>query len=132
MTQIIKFGLVTEGHTDQAMIKNILTGYFQGSEYEVRFRPLPSDIDLSDESEINPDFGGWKQVLDYCASEDFIKVFENSPDPLDYVVIQIDTDRSEDTHFDVAQTDETGQKISPELLVEKVIEKGRKSDLLPF
>ena len=37
------FGLITEGKTDQAVLKNILVGYFQ--DVDLYIRPLqPSDV----------------------------------------------------------------------------------------
>ena len=104
----ITFGLITEGTTDQAVIKAILIGYF--GEDNISITPL------------NPDskkLGGWGQVLKYCHSPDFQESFDAN----DYVIIQIDTDVSGETHYDISQIDENGDLLSPEKLVENVKDK---------
>ena len=80
------FGLITEGLTDQPVIVNILTGLF-GVETEV----MPF-LPLGDETFRNqpPSFSNWELVPKYCSSPDF----EAALPWLDYVVVQIDTDRS--------------------------------------
>lgn len=69
---MVTFGLITEGLTDQIVIENILSGYF------------------------------------------------NTDDINEYVIIQIDTDVSED--YGIPKQDENGE-LSPEKLIEKVKEK---------
>lgn len=111
------FGLVAEGPSDHAVLENILLGLFEDdiSDEITTLQPIRG---ATDENAIKA-FGGWYKVFEYCRSEDFRGAFQS----IQYLVIQIDTDVSEQTHYDIKQTDETGKKFSPENLVEKVKEK---------
>ena len=57
-------------------------------------------------------------MFDYCHSKKFQESFRF----LDYIIIQIDTDVSED--YNIAHQDEDGE-FTPQQLIEKVIEKFR-------
>jgi hypothetical protein len=100
-----KFGLISEGVTDNAVLENILIGYFNQdiSAYINHLQPPPSAS------------GGWSRVLKYCSSMDFKNDFDNN----DFMVIQIDTDKSFELPFDVSH-EEDGVKLSIEALIEKV------------
>ena len=88
------FGLITEGVTDQAVLKNMLIGYFNDPDLTVR--ELQPSFDATDASQMSA-FGGWHNVFLYCQS-DFLKgAFEQN----DFLIIQIDTDCSHEVHFDV-------------------------------
>ena len=108
------FGLIAEGETDHAVLENILLG-ISGEDISDEITILQPDIDETTK-EILQEFGGWYNVFQYCLSEDFRDSFQR----VQYVVIQIDTDVCENLHFDVKQTDESGKKLIPEILVEKV------------
>jgi len=113
---MIKFGLITEGHTDQIVIKSILAGYFNRSDLVIR--PLQPEID----KDKNP--GGWTLVFDYCKSKKFRESFQSN----EYIIIQIDTDvlvDSENSNYNVPSRDENGNKFTIQQLIEKVIEKFR-------
>jgi hypothetical protein len=100
----ISFGVVTEGRTDQAVIRAILAGYF--GDDNIRVTSLnPGDKDK---------LGGWGQVFQYCNSPDFQEAFESK----DYVIIHIDTDIS--PQYKIAQIDQDGNSLSPNQLIEKV------------
>ena len=107
------FGIIAEGVTDQVIIENLLVGYFQDPDLEVRaLQPLRDNTDKQEVAS----FGGWYQVLEYCQSEVFIGAFQQN----DYVIIHIDTDRCEDKHYDVSKLDENGKTAPPALLIERV------------
>jgi hypothetical protein len=112
---MISLGLVTEGLTDQIVIEHILAGYFNNSDLDIR--PLQPERDKASENKSKS--GGWTLVFDYCKSRDFREAFQF----IDYIIIQIDTDVSED--YGVAKQDENGE-FTPQQLIEKVIEKFRK------
>lgn len=101
---MVKFGFVVEGPTDRAVLENILIGYFDEdiSEYFTRLQPREMK-----------DSGGWSRILTYCQSTDFVDAFDDS----DFVIVQIDTDRS--FEFNVLH-DENGEKLTTETLVENV------------
>jgi hypothetical protein len=115
---MISFGLVTEGLTDQIVIENILTGYFGNP--DLLINPLQPERDKDDENK-SSNYGGWTQVFSYCQSEDFKEAFQFN----EYVIIQVDTDRSEDKNFDVPHRNGQRKELSPEQLIINVIEKFR-------
>jgi hypothetical protein len=117
MDYIYSFGLVAEGSSDHSVLKNILIGLFGNDVFE-EITELQPDFGASND-EPAKEFGGWYNVFQYCRSQDFAKAF----DDIQCLVIQIDTDVSEHTHFDIKQTDESGKKLTPEVLVQKVREK---------
>jgi hypothetical protein len=111
------FGLIAEGETDHAVLENILLGIAK-ADISDEITILQPDIDETTKGTLQ-EFGGWYNVFQYCVSEDFKDSFQR----VQYVVIQIDTDVSEHTHYDIKQTDELGKKLIPEVLVGKVREK---------
>jgi len=111
------FGIISEGPTDQIIIDNILVGFFNNEDFlGVRYlQPLRDETDsLAIEK-----FGGWYKVFEYCRSQNFIEAFEQN----DYLIIQIDTDRCEDTHFDVRKSKADGSLVTPLELIEAVTTK---------
>ena len=88
------FGLITEGATDQAVLKNILIGYF--NDVDLTVRELQPSFDATDASQMSI-FGGWYNVFSYCQSDYLAAAFEQN----DFVIIQIDSDCSYEKHFDV-------------------------------
>lgn len=111
---MISFGLITEGLTDQIVIENILAGYFNSPDLDVQ--PLQPERDKDNQNKSQ--YGGWTLVFDYCKSKDFRESFQF----IDYIIIQIDTDVSEDYH--IAHQNENGE-FTPQHLIAKVIEKFR-------
>ncbi|EGK86207.1 phage tail protein [Microcoleus vaginatus PCC 9802] len=109
------FGLITEGLTDQIVIESILAGYFNNPDIDIR--PLQPERNKDDENKSH-NYGGWSQVFAYCESNNFKEAFQF----IDYIIIQIDTDVSEDYH--IAHQDEKGE-FTPQQLIAKVIEKFR-------
>ena len=72
-----KFGLVTEGATDQIILKAILTGWTGNKKLIIKeLQPKPEES------------GGWAKVFQYCESLEFKGAFSY----YDFIVIQIDTD----------------------------------------
>jgi hypothetical protein len=109
------FGLITEGLTDQIVIESILAGYFNNPDIDIR--PLQPERDKDDENKSH-NYGGWSQVFAYCESNNFKEAFQF----IDYIIIQIDPDVSED--YNIAKQDENGE-FTPQQLIAKVIEKFR-------
>ena len=110
---MINIGLIAEGLTDQIVIENILAGYFNNPDLDIT--PLQPQRDKKDENKFTG-YGSWSQVFAYCRSRDFQDSFQSN----DYIIIQIDTDVSEE--YGIPQQDENGE-LTPEQLIEKVIEK---------
>jgi hypothetical protein len=105
------FGLVTEGESDFVVLKSVLTGYFEKSDLLVSLQHP-----LRDETDRGMVTGGWPNLRAYCRSETFQLTFQSC----DYVVIQIDTDVSEE--FGVSHRYE-GAALSLEMLIERTISK---------
>ncbi len=102
------FGLISEGPTDCNVLENILIGYFNKdiSGYINVLQPKSGKI------------GGWERVLNYCGTIDFKNDFVDN----DFIIIQIDTDRSYEKPFNVLH-EENGKKYTVEMLIEKVKER---------
>ena len=111
------FGLITEGITDQIVIENILTGYFDNP--DIDFRPFLPLRDETDKNRIE-NYGGWTRVFEYCGSSKFQEAFQF----IDFIVVQIDTDTSEEIGYDIPKL-EDGKELSVEQMVERVSEKLR-------
>jgi hypothetical protein len=67
-----RFAIISEGITDQAVIKNILVGFFAQEEDEPRFNPI----------ELEGLGGGWALVLKALREERHIEALEDN----DYLV----------------------------------------------
>ncbi len=112
-----KFGLITEGITDQIVIENILVGYFDNPDIIVN--PLQPLRDETDKSRM-ANGGGWTLVFDHCRSAQFQDAFSFN----DYIIIQIDTDVCDETGYDISKTKvETETELSLNELIEQVREK---------
>ncbi|MBE9146252.1 phage tail protein [Planktothrix mougeotii] len=110
---MITFGLITEGLTDQIVIENILSGYFDTNDLIVN--PLQPERDKDNDNKSG--HGGWTLVFEYCKSEYFKQAFQFNK----YVIIHIDTDVL-DGYNSISHRDENGVELSPEQLIEKVKE----------
>jgi len=115
---MITFKLIYEGRTDYLVIENILYGYFNTVD-DIVVDPLhPKEmIDETHQHRLE-NKTGWGAVLKYCQSAEFKQAFQSR----DYFIIHIDTDTSPEKHFDISHS-ENGKELSPEDLIEKVIEK---------
>ncbi len=110
------FAIVSEGVTDHAVLKNILIGYFKEKGHSPRITPIQPLTDATIEG--NPEwtrFGTWENVFRFLREGRHRAALAYS----EYIIVQIDTDRSEHTNFGVPHT-EFGQRISPEELVVRV------------
>ena len=108
------YGLIVEGQTDYAVLKNILYGFTNDPDlFITELQPLRDVTDTSTAST----FGGWFNVLEYCKSTNFRDVLQETDD---FILIQIDTDCSNEKHYDVPKTDEDGNVLPPAQLIEKV------------
>ena len=105
------FALVTEGLTDQIIIENILFGFFDDPDIDITFlRPLRDETDRN--RTVTP--SNWYEVLEYCSSEEFRGAFQFNQ----YIIVQIDTDVSED--YKISKRDQDGNELSCEQLILQV------------
>ncbi len=106
------FALVTEGVTDQAIIENLLIGYFQeaGREPDVnRAQPEPHDP-----------HGGWSLVFRFLEQRKYRAALSTNR----YVIIHVDTDVYRE--YEVKWTEGTDPEASEELVrcvVARLVEK---------
>ncbi len=115
---MVRFGFITEGVTDQIVIENILNGYFNTDNIDINeLQPLRDETDKNRAE----NYGGWTLVFDYCKSGKFKEAFPYH----DYIIIQIDTDVSEEKHYDISKRDANGNELTPADLIDKVKEKFR-------
>lgn len=113
------FGLITEGPTDQIVIKNILIGLLDDDDLLVtRLQPT------FDETDINsvPSHGNWHKALQYCESQ----YFKDAVLSIDYVIIQIDSDVFKTQQMPQEYQINLAPNISPEetvtIIKEKIID----------
>jgi Domain of unknown function (DUF4276) len=102
------FGVISEGSTDQAVIKNILCGYFGEEPDTTQIQP-PSDSEP----------GGWTVLFKCFEAGRHKEALQHN----DYLIVQIDTDVSEHKGYDVPRRDSEGKEFTPEELAGKVIER---------
>lgn len=91
------FALVSEGVTDQAILKNLLSGYFQRQREPVIHREHP-------DPQAQKPCGGWTLVLQYLREKKYQQAFQLNR----YLIVQVDTDVAEDAGFDVPRQDHHG------------------------
>ncbi|SFV69149.1 hypothetical protein MNB_SV-14-261 [hydrothermal vent metagenome] len=89
-----KFGLVTEGITDQIVIENILCGFYKDyNDLDEEIFALEPPRDETDMKQAYSEFGtGWSAIFNYLGESRFRDDVLNSQ----YIIIQIDTDIAED------------------------------------
>jgi hypothetical protein len=112
VSDVVAFGIVCEGITDQIVIRNVLTGHFNSDDVDLRY--LVPARDATDESRIDG-ASGWFAVIDYVKNSAFRNAFQF----LDYIILQIDTDVCEETHFDVPRVVD-GITLDPVELIQRV------------
>jgi hypothetical protein len=109
----ISFAIIAEGVTDQIVIKNILQGIFG---LEGTFIMVNNLQPLNNSSDINSP-GGWTLTLDYLKNSEKLKDALNYND---FIVINIDTDRSPDPGFDVSHYKD-GVELDQKSLINNII-----------
>ncbi|HYO74168.1 MAG TPA: hypothetical protein VEU33_49660 [Archangium sp.] len=109
------FGIVGEGVTDQIVVDNILLGYFGEEEPVVNYVQPPLDK-TGETSEPAP--GGWGLVLKFFELGEHRRALQFN----DYLVVQIDTDVSEQKGYGVPHR-EGGRDLEVAELVMRVTEK---------
>ena len=112
------FAGVVEGVTDKRVITNILAGYFNNPDINVTWLQ-PRDREPIANTKEPP--AGWTRVLKYCKTKQFKNAFQEN----EYVIIHIDTDVSPKETFDIPHHDESGEQLTTEDLIAKVIDKFR-------
>ena len=111
---MLKFGLACEGVTDQAVIENILCGFYNDKNLRSKIKAFQPLFDTTQQKQLEGEFGGWEELLKHLSTKRFRESVINTQ----FMIIQIDTDISEHKNFDVSQNN-----LSTEELIEKVMER---------
>jgi len=109
----MKFALITEGASEHRIIKHFLGRYFRD------FDPDINQIQPKMGKEKQESTGGWNEVLKYCGRDEIEDILIEN----DYLVVQIDTDQSQTSPFDVGHTTNENTPKSQEALYEDVASK---------
>jgi hypothetical protein len=111
------FAIIAEGVTDQAVLENILRGYFS-AEDETVVNHVQPPRDATSKGRV-PAPGGWTLVLRSLRAGDHRKALQLN----DYVVVHIDTDVCEEPGYDVSRRAADGRLLGPEELIDEVAKK---------
>ncbi|MDD4854675.1 MAG: hypothetical protein PHQ22_06155 [Sulfuricurvum sp.] len=96
---MLKFGLACEGATDQAVIENILCGFYNDKNLRQEIKAFQPLFDETQQKQLEGEFGGWEILLKFISTKRFRQEVINNH----YMIIQIDTDISEHKNFGVSQ-----------------------------
>lgn len=96
----MKFALITEGVSEHRIIKHIIAKFFKEQEPDIN-QIQPKMLNEKQETT-----GGWVEVLKYCEREELRSILIEN----DYLVIQIDTDQSQTTPFNINHLKPTGEE----------------------
>ena len=83
----MRIGIASEGVTDQAVIENIICGYFEDDNLDQDIHQLQPRFDNTSQSSSQ---GGWGNLVNFLRSKDF----RDAVLSYNYLVVQIDTDIS--------------------------------------
>jgi hypothetical protein len=111
----IRFGVISEGATDFYVIKHLLEGVFGSDGHYIQVNSIFPDLDASHQQR----YGGWTLLKKFLNDQRHI----NALDFNDFIVIQIDTDVSEEKGFDVPHRGEKNQNLPILELIHQVREK---------
>jgi hypothetical protein len=118
----LRFSIVAEGNTDQAVLQNVLLGFF-GAQVETSNIHWVSPRYIEDKTFDEPNRGTWEKVFQYLRSRDYLDALQFPG----YLVVQIDSDVSTHVNFGVPhQEPGTGRKLTPDELVIAVRERLRR------
>ena len=107
---MMTFALITEGVSENTVIRYLISRFFKDDD------PVINQIQPKMEKSKQVSEGGWNEVLKYCEREELSHILVEN----DYVVIQIDTDQSQQLPFNVPHTESGNEKSSGKLLADVV------------
>lgn len=118
----MKIGVICEGHTDRAVIENILKGLRGVDSCDlIPIRPQ-SDFDETDISKLPPNsFGGWDAVRHECQNQMKIREFL-SIEGQDFIVIHLDSAEANQYHVTKPSKDAQYSTNLRNLIVQKIDE----------
>jgi hypothetical protein len=108
------FAIIAEGVTDQAVLENVVLGFFGDEDDEPVVRHVQPPREVTPKGVPAP--GGWTLVLRSLRQGDHRKALQLN----DYVIVHIDTDVCEEPGYGVSRRAADGRALGPEELVEQV------------
>ena len=105
------FALITEGVSEHRIIKHIVVKYFKDKNPDI------NQIQPKIVNEKQVVGGGWNEVLEYCKRDELKDIFVEN----DYLIIQIDSDQSQQNPFNVSHTNVDGKMKSDEELYNDIL-----------
>lgn len=112
------FGLACEGITDHITIENILCGYFNDiDDLDESIVYLQPAFDETDKQQSN--FGGWIALLNYLP----LKRFRDDVLNHRYIIIQVDSDISQEKGFDISHYHSDNTEKSVLELIDEIKDK---------
>ena len=118
-----RFGLITEGITDQIVIEYILAGFYNSADIQVdALQPLRDETD--ENLAQNP--GNWHKVFEYCAAKEFEEALQENGEEY-FLIIQIDTDifdgESVGEKYQIQIRDAQNQYLLTEMIIQNTVDK---------
>ncbi|MFK7947534.1 MAG: phage tail protein [Saprospiraceae bacterium] len=118
-----RFGLITEGITDQIVIEYILAGFYNSADIQVdALQPLRDETDEN----LAQNSGNWHKVFEYCQAKEFEEALEENGNEY-FLIIQIDTDifdgESVGDKYQVQIRNEQNQYLSTEVIIKNTVDK---------
>lgn len=109
-------GLVCEGVSEINVMTRIISKYLGD---EIFVNPIEPETKRENGVLVQNGYGGWQQVLSHCNDETVERILEYN----DYLIIQIDTDASIQTGYDVKPHDNEGKQKTVEVFYQDVKER---------
>ena len=105
------FALITEGVSEHRIIKHIVVKYFKDKNPDI------NQIQPKIVNEKQVVGGGWNEVLEYCKRDELKDIFVEN----DYLIIQIDSDQSQQNPFNISHTKANGKSKTDEELHQDIL-----------
>lgn len=96
----MRIGIIAEGRTDQAVIKNILRGIGFDSSVVQEIRPSLQKDETDLQAKNAQTIGTWQGVKNSCLNREDFEYFFNITDNK-YIIIQLDTAECEQADFNI-------------------------------
>ena len=109
-------GLICEGVSEINVMTRIVSKYLGD---EIFVNPIEPETKMENGALVQNGYGGWQQVLSHCNDETVERILEYN----DYLIIQIDTDASIQSGYDVKPQDDDGKQKTVEVLYQEVKER---------
>lgn len=96
------FAIICEGISENLSLHAIIEKMRQTDSY---FADIQPRTEVTHSHTVQEGSGGWTEVLSHCNTDVFRRALQNN----DYLVVQVDTDRCDESTFGIKKTDENNQ-----------------------